>query len=180
MDWLKQEAVDSQSIVAFVLYFLEKQTELKDRLQNLSVYLPKLSVVIAQKLRSFTIDCVDNVTVEKVSRYEAREDFRYLNGVIAARSQTRQELVLVKAVNAFDVRENSETSKLVWELFALRWIEQHSPVLLTAKRFRKLLPTEYCHVVLDARFERPNVILFVLQKFTYDVEKLRRCAENVC
>lgn len=92
-------------------------------LDFLIFYLPKIRMIIAQQFGTLSVDCVNDVTVEKVSRYEAFENFRDLFRVIAAAKQIRKKLVLVEGVNTFDVGENS--------------------MLLAAKRFRKFLTFEY-------------------------------------
>lgn len=98
-----------------------------------STHLPKFNMIVAQQLRALSVDRVDDVTVEKVSRYKTCKNFRNLFRIITTLRQPRQKLVLMKAVNAFDVGENS--------------------VLLAAKCLWKFFTTKNRHVVCDANFQ---------------------------
>lgn len=120
---------------------------------ELRSYLPKRAadVRVAQLFGSLPVDCVDNVTVEKVSRNKVRKNFGDLFGVVIAAHQRRQKLVLVEVVDGSDVRKNS--------------------VLLPPQGFGNILPVEDRHVVVDAGLEGSHVVLFVLQKFANNVVK---------
>jgi hypothetical protein len=63
-----------------------------------SAHLPKVYVIVAQKLGALSVDRVDDITVEEVSRDKARKDFRNLFRVIAAPLQRREKLVLVETM----------------------------------------------------------------------------------
>lgn len=118
-----------------------------------STHLPKVDMVIAQQLRALSVYGVNYVTVEKVSRYKTCKDFRNQFRIITALREPRQKLVLMKAVNTFDVGKNSMflSSKCLWNFFSI----------------------EYRHVVCDADFERFDVILFILQKLPNNVQQFR-------
>lgn len=120
---------------------------------ELRSYLPKRAtdVGVAQLLGSLPVDCVDNVTVEKVSRNKVRKNLGDLFGVVVAANQRWQELMLVEVVDGSDVRKN--------------------PVLLPTQCLRNILPIEDRHVVVNAGLEGPHVVLFVLKKFANNVVK---------
>lgn len=106
---------------------------------------------ITQQFRALSIDSVNNIAIEEVSRYEACENLGDLFRIIAALHQAWKKFVLMKIINSFDVGENS--------------------MLLTAQGLRQLLSLKDVHVVCYARFQGPHVVLFVLQKLTNDVQQ---------
>lgn len=168
---LKKKAVDAQSVTAFVLHVLWKKmsapasyarswkcNEIANDLEvhfqlELRSYLPEsvVHVRIAQLFGPLAVDCVDNVTVEKVSRNKVCENLCDLFGVVVTAHQCRQKLVLVEVINRSNVGKNT--------------------VLLSTQRLRNILPIEDRHVVIDAGLEGTHVVLFILQKLANNVVK---------
>lgn len=106
------------------------------------MHLPKIDVIIAQQLGSLAVDGVDNVTIEKVACNKARKNFSDLLWIVETIVQSRQKLVSMQLVNAFDVGKNS--------------------IFLTAQRLRQVFIFKNRRVVVDACPQRIDVIFLIL------------------
>lgn len=116
-------------------------------------------MIITKQFRAFPVNCINDVSIEKVSRDVTRENFGDLLGVVVAPRKCRQKLVSMELINRLNVAENA--------------------IFLPTKRLRKFLGVENRCVIVDSRSQRLHVILFVLQKLANNVEKFRvRNAKN--